>query len=107
LIENDSLRLLLNNYYDNRVGYQFSLQNSTQRNFEAAKERQFELFTSFRFWDKMKPIDYHQLMENKYYKSWLSFTHGEREWETGQFQILNGLIDDLLSLIKDEIDKAN
>ena len=106
LIENDNLRLLLNNYYDNRVGYQFSLQNSTQRNFEAAKERQFELFTSFRFWDKMKPIDYHQLMENNYYKSWLSFTHGERGWETGQFQILNGLIDDLLTILNYEINKG-
>lgn len=107
LIENDSLRLLLNNYYDNRVGYQFDLQNSTQRSFEAAKERQFELFTSLRFWDKMKPVNYNQLIENSYYISWLTYTLGERNWETKQFQNLNLLIDDLIALIGYEIEKEN
>ena len=103
LIENDSLRLLLNNYYDRSVGYQLDLQNGTQRGFEAAKERQFELFTSLRFWDKMKPVNYNQLIENYYYKSWLTYTHGERSWETGQFQKLNIKIDVLLNLIDNEI----
>jgi hypothetical protein len=103
LIENDSLRLLLNTYFDTTVGYQFDLQNSTQRDFEAAKERQFELFTSLRFWDKMKPVNYNQLMGNNYYKSWLTYTLGERDWEVGQFQKLNGQIDELLNLIDNEI----
>ena len=107
LIENDSLRLLLNNYYDDRVGYQFDLQNSTQRSFEAAKERQFELFISLRFWDKMKPVNYNQLIENNYYRSWLTYTLGERSWETKQFQNLNLLIDDLIALISGEIEKEN
>ncbi len=107
LIENDSLRLLLNDYYDNRVGYQFDLQNSTQRGFEAAKERQFELFTSLRFWDKMKPVNYNQLVENNYYISWLTFTLGERNWETGQFKKLNEKIDALLIILDSEIEKSN
>ncbi len=107
LIENDSLRLLLNDYYDNRVGYQFGLQNSAQRAFEAARERQFELFTSLRYWDKMKPVNYNGLLENKYYKSWLTFTHGEREWESGQFKNLNAKVDALLTLLEDEIEKSN
>ena len=107
LIENDSLRLLLNDYYDNRVGYQFDLQNSTQRGFEAAKERQFELFTSLRFWDKMKPVNYNELVENNYYKSWLTYTLGERDWETGQFKKLNKKIDTLIKLLDGEIKKSN
>jgi len=107
LIENDSLRLLLNDYYDNSVGYQFELQNSSQRGFDAAKERQFELFTSLRFWDKIKPVNYEELIENNYYKSWLTYTLGERDWETGNFQKLNNKIDRLLHLLDDEIKKSN
>lgn len=106
LIENDSLRLLLNDYYDNRVGYQFDLQNSTMQSFESAKERQFELFTSLRFWDTMKPVNYNQLIENTYYKSWLTYTLGEREWEARNFKILIEKIEDLLLLLDYEIEKS-
>ncbi|PWI30228.1 hypothetical protein DI383_07130 [Flavobacteriaceae bacterium LYZ1037] len=64
LIENDSLRVMLGDYYDKHVGYQFELQELSLENFNLAKERQFELFTSLRFWDKMKPVDYNLLVKN-------------------------------------------
>ncbi|TVZ60163.1 hypothetical protein NA63_2713 [Flavobacteriaceae bacterium MAR_2010_105] len=107
LIENDSLRLFLNDYYDNSIRYQFAIQNSSQRAFDAAKERQFELFTSLRFWDKMKPVSYEELLENKYYISWLTYTVGERNWETSTFRKLNEKIDRLLHLLDIEIKKSN
>ncbi|MCJ7466568.1 MAG: DUF6090 family protein [Maribacter sp.] len=103
LIENDSLRILLGDYYDKWVGYQFDLQNSSLQNFNSAKERQFELFKSGRFWDKIEPIDYDLLVKNNYYKSWLTFTLGERQWEAENFQNLNIKIEKLLELIDNEI----
>jgi len=107
LIENDSLRLMLNAYFERSVGYQFDLQKATQRGFEAAKERQFELFTSLRFWDEMKPVNYTHLKENVYYNSWLTYTLGEREWEAEQFQKLKTQIDGLLNLLDSEIKMNN
>jgi hypothetical protein len=71
LIENDSLRVMLGNYYDKSIRYQFDLQEMSSKDFTLAKERQFELFHSMMFWDKMKPVDYDLLLESKYYYSWL------------------------------------
>ena len=68
-----------------------------------AKERQFELFKSGRFWDKIEPIDYSRLIENNYYKSWLTFTIGERKWEAKSFKNLYKKNEYLLKLIDDEI----
>lgn len=103
LIENDSLRVMLGDYYDKWVGYQFELQNTTQREFELAKERQFELFKSMEFWDKMHPVDYESLVKSEYYNSWLTYTQGMRDWEWKRFQILDEKIEQLLILIDTEI----
>ena len=107
LIENDSLRVLLGDYYDKQVGYQFELQKSSLQEFSLAKERQFELFKSMRFWDKMKPVDYGLLIKNEYYNSWLTYTVGARKWETENFQMLNKKNEQLLNLIEDEINRNN
>jgi len=103
LIENDSLRVLLGAYYEKTVGYQLELQKSSIQNFNLAKERQFELFKSGRFWDKIEPIDYNRLIENNYYKSWLTFTIRERKWEAKSFKNLYKKNEHLLKLIDNEI----
>lgn len=107
LIENDSLRIMLGEYYDKWVGYQFELQKSSLQEFNLAKEKQFELFKSMRFWAKMEPVNYDLLIENEYYYSWLTFTEGSREWETENFQNLSKKNTVLLKLIEDEIEKSD
>lgn len=107
LIENDSLRVMLGDYYDKWVGYQFELQKSSLQEFNLAKEKQFELFKSMRFWDKMEPVDYESLIENEYYYSWLTYTEGSRKWETENFQNLFKKNMVLLKLVEDEIKKSN
>jgi hypothetical protein len=107
LIENDSLRVMLGEYYDKWVGYQFELQKSSLQNFNLAKERQFELFKSGSFSDKITPVDYHQLVENNYYFSWLTFTRNQRWWEYQNFHNLNKKNEQLIKLIDHEIKKNN
>lgn len=107
LIENDSLRLVLGDYYDKWVGYQFELQKSSLQSFKLAKERQFELFKSGRFWDKMEPVDYNLLVKNNYYYSWLTFTEGQRQWEIQNFNNLNKKNNQLIILIDKEIERSN
>ena len=107
LIENDSLRVMLGDYYDKWVGYQFELQKSSLQEFSLAKERQFELFKSMRFWDKMKPVDYDLLIKNDYYNSWLTYTEGARLWEAENFQNLNKKNEQLLHLLETEIKKSH
>jgi hypothetical protein len=103
LIENDSLRLMLGNYYDKKVGYQFELQKMSSEGFNTAKQRQFDLFKSLRFWDTMKPVDYNALVKNTYYMSWLTYTEGERKWEATSFRTLGEMNDELVHLISDEL----
>lgn len=105
LIENDSLRVLLGEYYDKWVGYQFELQKSSLQEFALAKEKQFELFKSMRFWAKIEPVNYDLLIENRYYYSWLTYTKGSREWETENFKKVLSRNTVLLQLIEVEINK--
>jgi hypothetical protein len=105
LIENDSLRLLLSEYFDRWIGYQFDLQQGSLESFERAKERQFELFQGFDFIEGMKPVDYELLKENQYYKSWLDFTQISRWWEAKQFHVLKRQNEYLQELIDEEINK--
>ncbi|UAM99069.1 hypothetical protein K8354_04390 [Polaribacter litorisediminis] len=107
LIENDSLRIMLGEYYDRWVGYQFDLQKSSLETFNLAKERQFELFKSGRFWGKIKPVDYNQLVKNNYYYSWLTYTLGQRQWEAQRFKSLNEKNEQLINLIDNEVEKNN
>jgi hypothetical protein len=107
LVENDSLRVMLGEYYDRWVGYQFDLQKSSLESFNLAKERQFELFNSGRFWNKIAPIDYDQLIKNNYYYSWLTFTHGQRQWEAERFKSLNKKNEQLIKLIDNEVENNN
>ena len=107
LIENDSLRILLGDYYDKWVGYQLELQKSSLQNFITAKDRQFELFKSMRFWDKMKPVDYNLLVKSTYYYSWLTYTKGERNWEAERFLDLSKKNEQLRNLIDIEIERNN
>lgn len=105
LIENDSLRVMLGDYYDKWVGYQFELQEMSLLDFNAAKERQFELFKSMRLWDKIEPIDYDLLIKNTYYNSWLTYTETARLWEAENFRRLQTKNEELLQLINGEIAK--
>jgi len=107
LIENDSLRLMLGEYYDKWIGYQFDLQKSSLESFNLAKERQFELFKSGRFWEKVKPINYNQLVKNNYYYSWLTYTLGQRQWEAQRFKSLNEKNEQLIKLIDNEVERNN
>jgi hypothetical protein len=107
LIENDSLRVMLGDYYDKLVGYQFDLQEMSTQNFNSAKERQFELFRSMSFWSEMKPINYDLLIENNYYFSWLTFTFGARDWEAERFIVLSKKNEQLLNLIDKELERNN
>ena len=104
LIENDSLRVVLGEYYDKWVGYQFELQKSSLQSFDLAKERQFELFN---FAGKITPVDYNQLVKNNYYYSWLTYTRGQRQWEFQNFNNLNKKNKQLIELIDNEIKKNN
>ena len=103
LIENDILRIMLGEYYDKWVGYQFELQKSSLQSFDLAKERQFELFNSGRFWNKITPIDYDQLIKNNYYYSWLTYTLVQRQWEGQRFKGLNEKNEHLIKLIDKEV----
>lgn len=103
LIEDDSLRVMLGDYYDKWVGYQFELQKTSLHEFGLAKERQFELFTGMRLWYEMKPVDYDLLVKSNYYKSWLTYTEGSRKWETNRFHYLKDKIENLLTLIDLEL----
>ncbi len=105
LIENDSLRILLGEYYDKLVGYQFELQKSSLQDFNTAKERQFELFKFGNSLNKIKPVDYNLLTDNIYYFSWLNFTLNARKWEAKNFQILNKKNAKLTDLLDFEISK--
>ncbi|PTM01874.1 MAG: hypothetical protein DA407_15585 [Bacteroidetes bacterium] len=107
LVENDSLRVMLGEYYDKWIGYQFDLQKSSLESFNLAKERQFELFKSGRFWNKIAPIDYDQLIKNNYYYSWLTYTLGQRQWEGQMFKGLNEKNEQLIKLIDKEVKKNN
>jgi len=107
LIENDSLRILLGEYYDKWVGYQFDLQKSSLESFNLAKERQFELFKSGRFWGKITPVDYNQLVKNNYYYSWLTYTRGQRQWEAQMFNTLNEKSEQLIKFIDKEVKRNN
>ena len=99
LVENDSLRLLLSEYFDRWVGYQFDIQRSSLQGFELAKERQFELFEGLHPHAGMKPVDYELLRENKYYRSWLEYTRISRGWEAKNFRILKKKNEHLQALI--------
>lgn len=104
LIENDSLRGMLGDYYDKWVGYQFELQTSSLQDFNSAKERQFEYFQSMHLWKKIKPVDYSWLATSPYYKSWLSYTEMTRKWEAENFRRLQKKNEQLLNLINREIE---
>jgi hypothetical protein len=104
LIDNDSLRIKLSEYFDARVDYQYDLQQRSLQSFDAAKERQFELFKDFCICLKgMEPVNYEQLKTNQYYRSWLNYTAGERYWEAQNFHRLKGITEDLIRSIDREI----
>ncbi len=108
LVENDSLRLLLSDYYDKWVGYQINLQNNSSRDFELAKERQFELFKNFDLGNGdngIIPVNYAALRENQYYKSWLGYTHDLRQWEATNFHRLKQKSEKIIQLIDQEINE--
>ncbi len=79
LVENDSLRLKLSEYYDTHVDYQFDLQRSSLESFNNALEKQFELFKNFFSvpGQGIEPVDFEQLKRNNYYQSWLQYTRVE------------------------------
>lgn len=107
LIENDSLRLLLNEYFDRWVGYQFDLQQLSLQGFELAKERQFELFDGFHLNNDggIKPVDFKLLNENQYYKSWLDYTIDCRRWEAKMFHGLKKKNQHLQRIIDSEVNQ--
>jgi len=108
LIKNDDLRLKLSEYYDKLVGYQFDLQKSSLESFDKAKERQFELFVNLSLSEGlgMEPLDFEELKQSLYYKSWLNYTYGERRWEVRNFEVLKEKNEQLVDLIELEIIKS-
>lgn len=104
LVSNDSLRLLLSEYYDRWVSYQFDLQELSLENFAQAKERQFELFKRFDTYQGIEPVDYEALRENQYYISWLDYTMDIRNWEGKNFRDLKVRNEKLLQLIDTELE---
>lgn len=105
IIENDSLRILLSEYYEKMVGYQFDLQSSSLLSYDRAKERQFELFKGFHIYEGIIPIDYKSLQKNTYYKSWIENTLDERLWEVKNFRLLKEKNEELSNFISREIKK--
>ncbi|MFT7158341.1 MAG: hypothetical protein ACI8Q1_003372 [Parvicella sp.] len=88
LINNDSLRFDITEYYELGVPYQLEIQDATVDFMKSASERHLSLFKNMNWSEPLEPWDYEGLKENRSYISWLSFMVGNKHFEASTFQRL-------------------
>jgi len=103
LISNDSLRLMVSVYYDQKIDYLLVSQDTNYRLLPDALQIHYPLFEKLDFTVAFKPWDFENIKKNKEYRSWLSFMVKVREVEAQQFEELKDMANKMTELIDSEI----
>ena len=103
LIRDDSLRMLITNYFDVSILFQIEIQRVTIQQIQAASERHLALFRNFNWTHPIQPWDYEALKGNKEYISWLSYAISNKTFEANQYERLLASNNNLIQAIRQEL----
>lgn len=104
LIENDSLRKLITNYYEGRVPYQIKIEGGSIEFAVLSAREGIRRFKNFSWTGELEPVDFDALKEDQEYISWLSFNAFNRDFEAGRFESLLRDNRELVELIEEELE---
>ncbi|NVJ85106.1 MAG: hypothetical protein HWE15_02315 [Algoriphagus sp.] len=105
MIQNDSLRFLISEYYDVRMPFQIKIQEGSMKQGLEISQSHLGLFQNFAWNKSMEPWDFEELKKNRAYLSWLSFTADNRGFEMENFQTTLKRNSALIASITEELNQ--
>jgi len=103
LISNEALRLEINKYYDQRIGFNLEVQRFSLDQYIGYFEMQRDKLKNFKLYEPVEPWDFEALKKDRQYRSELTMIGSVRDFQANSFRILLKANKDLITQISNEL----